>query len=74
MPILINWTSPFPIFGLLGEIFHFNSNLKRNFCKETVENLVRQHICGIWSGFALFAMSHKNDARLICAKGLTLFT
>ena len=24
-PILINWTSPFPIFGVLGGIFHFSS-------------------------------------------------
>ena len=30
-PILINWTSPFPILGLLGGIFHFYSNFKRNF-------------------------------------------
>ena len=25
-PILINWTSPFLILGLLGGIFHFYSN------------------------------------------------
>ena len=24
-PIFINWTSPFPILGLLGGIFHFHS-------------------------------------------------
>ena len=40
-PILINWTSPFLILGLLGGIFYFNSNIKRNFCKQTVENLIR---------------------------------
>ena len=28
--ILINWTSQFPILGLLGGIFHFYSNFKRN--------------------------------------------
>ena len=27
--ILINLTSPFPILGLLGGIFHFYSNLKK---------------------------------------------
>ena len=43
-PILINWTSPFPISGLLGGIFHFYSNFKRNVCKQTVENLIRHHI------------------------------
>ena len=49
-PILINWTSPFPILGLLGGIFYFYSNFKRNFCKQTVENLIRRRIlrCLIW--------------------------
>ena len=39
---LINWTSPFPILGLFGGIFQ--SNLKRNFCLQTVENLIRHLI------------------------------
>ena len=43
-PILINWTSPFPIVGLLGGIFHFYSDFKRNFCKQIVENLIRRHV------------------------------
>ena len=49
-PILINWTSPFPILGLLGGIFHFYSNFKRNFCKQIEENLIRHCIlrCLIW--------------------------
>ena len=42
-PILINWMSPFPVLGLLGGIFHFFSNFKRNFCKQTVENMIRRH-------------------------------
>ena len=42
--ILINWTSPFPILGLLGGIFHFYSNFKCNFCKQTVKNLIRRGI------------------------------
>ena len=41
-PILINWTSPFPISWLLGGIFHFYSNFKICFCKQTVENLIRR--------------------------------
>ena len=40
-PVLIKWASPFPILVLLGGVFHFYSNFKRNFCKETVENLIR---------------------------------
>ena len=43
-PIPIIWTSPFLILGLLGVIFHFNSSLERNFCKQTVENLIRHCI------------------------------
>ena len=40
-PILINWTSSFQISGLLDGIFYFYSNFKRNFCKQTVKNLIR---------------------------------
>ena len=58
-PILINWISPFPVLGLLGGIFHFCSNFKRNFCKQTVENLIRRRI------LHCLPMSHKKDARLI---------
>ena len=43
-PIPINWSSPFPILGLLGGVFHLYSNFKRNFCKQTVENLIRRRI------------------------------
>ena len=43
-PILINWTSPFQNLGLLGGIFHCYSNSKRNFCMQTVENLIRRRI------------------------------
>ena len=42
--IYINWTSPFPILELLGDIFHFYSNFKRNFSKQTVENLTRRRL------------------------------
>ena len=37
-PLLINWMSP------LGCIFQFYSNFKRNFCLQTVENLIRRRI------------------------------
>ena len=43
-PTLINWTCPFPIFGLLGVIFNFYSTFKRNFCKQTVDNLIRRRV------------------------------
>ena len=41
-PNLINRTSPFPFLGWLGGIFHFYSIFLRNFCKQTVENLIRR--------------------------------
>ena len=33
---LINWTSPFPILGVSGVIFHFYFIFDRNSCKQTV--------------------------------------
>ena len=47
----INWTSPFPILGLLGGIFHFYSSLNRNVCKHTVETLIRHRVLGHLSWF-----------------------
>ena len=43
-PIPINWTSPFPVLELLDGSFHLYSNFKRNFCKQTVENLIRRRV------------------------------
>ena len=43
-PILINLTSPFPSLGLLGGISNFYSKFKRNFCLQTVENLIRRRV------------------------------
>ena len=41
-PILINnWTTQFPIFDFF---FHFYSNFKRNFCRQTVDNLIRRRV------------------------------
>ena len=40
-PISIGRTSLFQIIGVLSGIYHFYSNFKRNFCKQTVENLIR---------------------------------
>ena len=40
-PTVINWTSPFLFYGLLGGFF---SNLDRTICKHTLETLIRHHI------------------------------
>ena len=63
-PSVMNWTSPFPILGLLGDIFHFYLIFKRNFFKQT-ENRSDATYCGVWSGFALFANVPQKDARLM---------
>ena len=43
-PILINWTIPFPILGLLGGIFSFYLKFDRTFCKQAVETLIRRRV------------------------------
>ena len=48
---LITWTSPFPILGALGGIFHFfPQNFSSTFCKQAVKILIRPCIkwCLIW--------------------------
>ena len=67
-PVIINWTSPFPILGLLGDIFHFHSYLKRNFCKQTVENLIRRGFAASDLELHCLPMSHKKNARFIWIK------
>ena len=61
-PTIINWTGPFP--GLWGGIFHFYSNFKRAFCKQTVET---QNVA---SDLGLYCLrtSHKKEARVIWLK------
>ena len=56
-PILINWTGPFPILGLLGDIFF-------QILKDTSESKQWRTwsdaaFCGVWSGIALFAEVHQ---------------
>ena len=40
--ILINWSSPFPILGVAGVIFHFYLIFDRNSYKQTVKTLIRR--------------------------------
>ena len=63
---LINWTSPFPLKGLLGGSFHFYSNFGRTLYKSTVETLNQtpQNVVSDL-GLCCLSMSHKKDARLI---------
>ena len=34
-PTLINWTNPFPFYGLLDGNFYFHPNFSKAFCKQT---------------------------------------
>ena len=67
--ISISRTSIFQIFGLLCGIFHFYSIFIRNFCKQTVENLIRRRVFAA-SDLVLHCllMSQKKDTMLIWVK------
>ena len=57
-----------PLLTLLGGISHFCSNFKRNFCKQTVENLIIRRVlrCLIWH----FAVCRYPSQRTLCLNGL----
>ena len=44
LPTLISRTSPFPILGVLGVIFHIYSNSNRTFCEQTVGTLIGRRV------------------------------
>ena len=52
---------------VVGGIFHFYSIFDRNFCKQTVENLIRRRRMSE-PGLHYLPMSHKKDARLMWVK------
>ena len=62
-------------FRIVGWYFQFYSNFKRNFCKQTVENLRRHRVLRRLVWFALFAdvpQKRQKDARLIWVNGTNL--
>ena len=64
--ILINWTSPFPILGVSGVLFHFYSILNRYFClanSEDPDQTPRSAASDL--GLHCLPRSPKRDARLI---------
>ena len=68
-PISISRTSLFQILEVLGGILHFYSNFKRNFCKETVENLIR---CWVLQGLIRFFTVRCSTKRMIGFNRLTV--
>ena len=69
-PILLHWTSPIPFLELMGGIFHFYSNFKRNFWKPTVENLIRRR--ALWSLIWLCTACRGPTKRTLGLNGLKL--
>ena len=67
-PILINWTSPFPILGLLGGIFHFIQNLKETSVFKQWYSDLTPHFAASDLVLHCLPMSHKMEARLIWVK------
>ena len=52
----INWSSTFPILGVLGGIFHFFSQiLMEDSVSKQWSTWSDTALCGVWSGSALFA-------------------
>ena len=64
-PILINWTSPFPILGLLGGVCSFLFVLKYTSVSNIGEPNQTPHSAASELGLHCLPMSHKKDARLI---------
>ena len=67
-PILIDWTSPFPILGLLGSIFHFYQNFKRNSAFNIGEPDQTPRFATSDRDLHCLSMPHKKDAKLIWVK------
>ena len=62
-PIVIKWTSPFPILGLLGGISIFMQISKEPSVSKQWRTWSDARFCSVWSGFALFVYVHKKDTR-----------
>ena len=63
--ILIDWTSPLQILGLLGGIFHFIQVLKETLFTNRGEPDQTLHFAATDLVLHCLPMSHKKDARLI---------
>ena len=66
LPTFIKWTSPFSASGLLGVVFHSNSNFNRTSYKQTAENLIR--LCSLWRlilACIICLYAYKKNASLI---------
>ena len=53
------------ILGLLVSIFHFYSNFKRNFCRQTVNLIRRREMLTLNLVLRCFLMSYKKDTSIL---------
>ena len=66
-PTIIHLSGPYPLYGLMGGIFHFYSNFNRTFCKQTVETLIRHSVMRrlMWVCIVCLCPTKRTLARLI---------
>ena len=86
LPISVSRTSLFQILGVLGGIFHFDSNSNRTICKHTVETLIGRHVlwrliwvstvypCPIKRKLDLYGLIKRGQLLSIVSSGSILFT
>ena len=86
LPISVSRTSLFQILGVLGGIFHLDSNSNRTICKHTVETLIRRHVlwrliwvftvwlCPIKRTLDLYGLIKRGQLQSIVSSGSILFT
>ena len=72
-PFIINWTSPFPILGLLGEIFHLYSNSNNTSVSNSGEPDQTPRFAASDLILHCLPMSHKKGDRLIRVKGVFVY-
>ena len=66
--IIINWTGPLSLEGLLGCIFHFYLNSNRTFGKKRVETLIGRRV--LWHLFWVFTVCLCPTKRTLGLNGL----
>ena len=75
--MLINWTSPFPVLGVSGVLFHLHSVFDRNSYEQSVDPDQTPRSAASDLGLHCLPMFQKWDTRLIwvngCKKPIEMF-
>ena len=64
--IRIYKTSPFPILGVSGLLFHLYFYFDRNSCEQTVQTLIRRRVPRRWVCTVCLCPKNRINTRLIC--------